>query len=64
MAVAESKRRANDKWDRKNMTVLTCKIKKTDADAFRSYCKSREMSANAVLKEFVESKINCGRTSD
>ena len=29
---SEAQKRARDKWDRENMTVLTCKVTKRKAD--------------------------------
>lgn len=64
MAISDSQKRARDKWDRENMVVLGCKVKKADADAFRAYCKSVGKSANTVLKELVDMTISDNRTSD
>ncbi len=56
MAVSESQKKARDKWDRENMVVLGCKVKKAEADAFRAYCESVGKTTNTVLKEFVQTK--------
>ena len=32
MGLSESKRRANNKWDAANMTVLGCKVRRDRAD--------------------------------
>lgn len=53
MAVPKSKRAANDKWDKENMTTLGCKVKKDEAAAFKEYAKEQGKTSNTVLKEFV-----------
>lgn len=53
MPVPESRRRANDKWDAEHMAILTCKVKKTTADAFRAKAKAEGQTVNAILAAFV-----------
>ena len=53
MAVAESRKRANAKWDKENMTTMGCKIKRTHAAAFKAYCENQGNTSNTVLKDFV-----------
>ncbi len=50
MSVPESRRRANDKWDKENMAALTCKVKKADAEKFKA-------TTNAVLSKLVKNYI-------
>ena len=45
MAIAESRKRANAKWDKENMTTLGCK--------FKAYCENQGSTSNTVLKDFV-----------
>lgn len=53
MAIAESRKRANAKWDKENMTTLGCKIKRDQAAAFKAYCENHGSTSNTVLKGFV-----------
>lgn len=53
----KSKRAANDKWDKENMTTLGCKVKKEDAEAFKKYCVVQGKTSNTLLKEYVMSCI-------
>ena len=57
MPVTESRRRANDKWDKENMATLACKVKKADAEKFREKAKREQQTANAVLARFVKAYI-------
>ena len=53
MAVSESKRKANEKWDKENMITLGCRVKRTEAEAFKEYARSQGVTANALLKSYV-----------
>ena len=53
MALRESQKRASLKWGKENMTVLSCKIRKEQAIAFKAHCESQGSTSNTVLKDFV-----------
>ena len=53
VAVAESRKRANVKWDAENMTTLGCRVKKEQADRFKAYCSEIGKTSNAVLRDYV-----------
>lgn len=61
MAVSEAKKKANAKWDAENMATLACKVKRTQAAAFKSYCAERGKTSNTVLKDYV---LDCIGESD
>ena len=58
MGLSESKRRANNKWDAANMTVLGCKVRRDRAEQFKAACKKNGTSPNAIflaaLEKFME----------
>lgn len=53
MPVSEKKKASNAKWDSANMATIGCRIKKTQAEAFKVYCKSQGKTSNTVLKDYV-----------
>lgn len=53
MAPRESQKRASLKWDKENMTVLSCKIRKDQAAEFKAYCENQGSTSNTLLKNFV-----------
>lgn len=53
MAPRESQKRASLKWDKENMTVLSCKIRKEQAVVFKAHCENQGSTSNTVLKDFV-----------
>jgi hypothetical protein len=57
MAVSPQKVKANRAWDKKNMCTLACRVRIKDADAFRAWAKSKGISVNSALLEYVRDKI-------
>jgi hypothetical protein len=53
MAVTESRKKANAKWDAENMTTLGCRVKKDQAEKFKTYCAEIGKTSNAVLRDYV-----------
>ena len=53
MAVTESRKKANVKWDAENMTTLGCRVKKDQAEKFKTYCAEIGKTSNAVLRDYV-----------
>lgn len=58
MTVSAAQKRASLKWDKENMVVLSCKVKKEQADKFKEYCAIHGKSSNTVIKEYVISCIS------
>lgn len=56
--VSDSQKKARDKWDGENMATLGCKVKKEQAEKFKTYAKNKGTTANALLKDFVLETIN------
>ena len=52
--VTRAKRTNNNKWDAANMTVLGCKVKRDEADAFREACRMAGTSPNAIFKAAID----------
>lgn len=53
MAISEKKKASNAKWDSANMATLGCRVKKSQAEAFKAYCKGTGKTSNTVLKDYV-----------
>lgn len=54
----DSTRKANNKWDAANMTVLGCKIRKDKAEAFKAACKAADTTPNAVFTAAINRFMN------
>lgn len=55
---SESQKRANAKWDKENMTVLACKVRKEVAGKFKAACAAEDTTSNAVLQQAVRDYID------
>ena len=53
MAISDSRRAANLKWDKEHMMTLGCKVKKEEAIKFKEYAAKKNKTTNTVLKEYV-----------
>lgn len=49
----DAQRRAQNKYDRENVTVLSCKMRKSDAEDFKAACKDSGTTPNAVFNTAV-----------
>ena len=47
--VTKAKRASNNRWDKENMTILACKVRKDYADTVKQQATRRGTSVNAVL---------------
>ena len=47
--VTRAKRASNNRWDKENMTILACKVRKDYADTVKQQASKRGTSVNAVL---------------
>lgn len=50
MAVSDAKRRANNKYDKEHMTVLSCKVRKDYAQQVKQAAADRGTNVNAILR--------------
>ena len=58
MALSDAKRRANNKYIAKNMTVLGVKVRKEYADEVRKVAKERGDTVNSILKAALDQYLN------
>lgn len=57
MSVSESQKKSRNKWDKENMKIVACKIKKEQAELFAQYAADHKTTVNALLREYILSKI-------
>lgn len=56
-ALSESRKKANAKWDRDNMTVLGCKVRKDYADRIRAAAAGQGETVNAIIKRSLDAYL-------
>ena len=62
--VTEAKKRSNQKWDKTNLTVLGCKVRKDYADRVRQACADNGEAVNAVLKRALDAYLDAWESQD
>lgn len=60
--VTKAKRASNNRWDKENMSVLTCKMRNETAANFRAACKLVGTTPNAVFRAAAEDLIEQVKT--
>ena len=58
MPLSEARRRANNKYNLKNYTVVGCKIPKEEGQAFKEKCKEENTTPNAVFRKAIDEFMN------
>lgn len=58
MAPSEAQKRATKKYQKENIASLACRVRKEQAEKFKTYCQSVGKTSNAVLREYVLECIN------
>lgn len=58
VALSESRKKANAKWDKENMTVLGCKVRKDYADRIRAAAAANNDTVNAIIKRALDDYLN------
>ena len=53
MAPSEAQKKASAKYQKENIASLACRVKKEQAEKFKSYCESIGKTSNAVLRDYV-----------
>lgn len=48
--VTRAKRRTNNRWDRDNMAVLSCKVRKDFAERFRETAAANGHTINGIIR--------------
>lgn len=62
MPVSRAKRASNNKWDKENMKIVACKIKKEDAENFKQYAEDNNTTPNALLRSYIYNCIGKSET--
>ena len=53
MPISEKKKASNRKWDKDNMTIIGCRIRKEEAERIKRYAAEHGTNVNALLLEYV-----------
>ena len=56
--VSNAQKKASAKWDKENMVVLACKVKRETAEQFKAACAAQGTTSNAVLQQAVKAFLD------
>lgn len=56
--VSTAQKKASAKWDKENMVVLACKVKRETAEQFKAACAAQGETSNAVLQQAVKAYLD------
>lgn len=51
---SEAQKRARDKWDATNMTLVSCKMRRDLADDFKSAAKANGTTSSALIRGWID----------
>ena len=57
MSISESRKNANRKWDKENMTQVACRLTKKKAALFKEACQKMGTVPNRVLLNAIDETI-------
>lgn len=61
--LTDAQRRANNKWDRENMSNINCKMRREIAEEFKAAAKANGTTPNALIRAWIDEYIqNCKPT--
>lgn len=60
----EAQKRARDKWDAENMSVISCKIKCDVAEKFKTVAKSHSTTPNELIRIWIEAYLSQNSTTE
>ena len=56
--IPQAKRKSNNKWDRENMTVLCCKVRRDYAERLRAVIADNGDTVNAVIRRALDEYLS------
>lgn len=54
----DTQRRARNKWDAENMSVISCKIKREIADDFKATARANGTTPNELIRGWINDYLN------
>lgn len=54
MTISAKKRAANNKWDKENMTMIGCRVRKTYAQQIKERCKKHGIAPATILRKAID----------
>lgn len=60
----EAQKRSRDKWDAKNMAVITCKLKREIAEEFKLAAKANGTTPNELFRGWIDAYMRQNKSAE
>lgn len=64
MPVSESKKKANRKWDEKNIRTVATRIRKETAEQFKEYAEQHGTTVSRILSDYIKELLSSETSED
>ena len=58
MPMSEARKRANKKWDEKNIRTVTARIRKETAEQLKEYAEQHGTTVNRILSDYIKELLS------
>lgn len=62
--MSDAQKRTRNKWDARNMSVISCKIKRDVAEKFKTVAKSHSTTPNELIRIWIEEYLTQDSTTE
>ena len=64
MPMSEARKRANKKWDEKNIRTVTARIRKETAEQLKEYAEQHGTTVNRILSDYIKELLSSENSED
>ena len=64
MPMSEARKRANKKWDEKNIRTVTARIRKETAEQFKEYAEQHGTTVSRILSDYIKELLSSENSED
>ena len=62
--MSEARKRANKKWDEKNIRTVTARIRKETAEQLKEYAEQHGTTVNRILSDYIKELLSSENSED
>ena len=64
MPMSEARKRANKKWDEKNIRTVTARIRKETAEQLKEYAERHGTTVNRIISDYIKELLSSENSED
>ena len=62
--MSEARKRANKKWDEKNIRTVTARIRKETAEQLKEYAERHGTTVNRIISDYIKELLSSENSED